>query len=51
MSTRIEAAPDSTLGIVQLGELARIHPEDLETLRAQEAIHAELSATLEEDAA
>lgn len=51
MSTRTETAPDSTLGIVQLGELTRIHPEDLEALRAQEAAHTKLAAVLKEDAA
>jgi len=51
MSTPKETAPDSTLGIVDLVDMVRVYPEDLAALRAQEAVHTELAAVLEEDAA
>lgn len=45
------ATHSSTLGIVDLVDMVRVDPEDLKALRAQEAIHTGLAATLKKDAA
>ncbi len=40
MSTSTETLPPQGSGLVELGELCRMHSEDLAALRAKEAVEA-----------